>query len=342
MSNNNDMYITLPKNKLLRKYKSFNDKNIITSYNSSENKKKYKSLNYSSISNISSLKKTFNKDYPNKNDENNTINVTIFFKKSKLYIGTHFNFINNNIDEYYKYYDKKRKGTYFLSSDTIASTYGKNRDFSNIVYTTIPDSSLIKKPTNIHEYIYPLYYNKDIRGSNIVFKLNNNLFLLNIGDIKVVSKLWHIINNSTKLSKEEKEKYFNTLYATCAKFDINKGINNPPIETLRRSYDDDDNDLVDMFLDFFIPLFKEDYNVDIDGWIYYFKENNKFHDEIFIKSREKLDFKKISTFKSSEYKDIPTREEFLKSLENKKVKNNSSIEKFTILNNLTIVYPPKK
>jgi len=296
--------------------------------------KKYKSLTNASFSNKSILQKYFNNKIKSKINDNDTIDITIVPMKSKLYQGTDFKFNQNDDIEtktkkYFNYYDKRHNKSYFVGSDKIASMYGKNLDFSNIIYVTVPDSELVRNPKYIYKYIYPLYYNDDIRGSNIIYKLKDNLNLLNISDINVVRKLWNILHNmkDTKKSNEYKD----TLKFVCAHDDCDEDV--PPLKTRRYSMDKYDDQLVEIFKEILVPYIKENYGVNIDGWIYFMNKDEHFHDEILLINNKKLYIYDIKTYIPSFYKDLPTRKQFLDTIKHKMIMNNDSIQDNTILSN---------
>jgi hypothetical protein len=81
------------------------------------------------------------------------LNITIVPQRTHLYQGVSFEFnlsipSDKQIQEFYNYYDKRHNGAYFLSSQKVASTYGLDMDYSNIVYTTIPGPDEVENPTN--------------------------------------------------------------------------------------------------------------------------------------------------------------------------------------------------
>lgn len=331
----------IEKSILHKKNNSLDEKTL----NSKKNSKK--SLSSKPISNNSKFKKFLT---INKNNNNNSlpIEITIVPSRTNLYQGTDFNFSklsdSNKIKKYFEYYDKKHNGSYFLGSKNVASLYGKNLDFSDIIYTTIPDFDSVNKP--IHEYddIYALYYNDYIRGSNIKYNFNNDLYLIDIGNIKSLYILFKIIFDS-HLSK--KEDYLYTLQYTClykCGIDFSRISSMPSFDKFmslkpyRYSYPDTDDELVEIFKEIFRPYFNKNYGLNIDGWIYYQSIDNTFHNEILLLTRDKLIIKDIKTYTPTFY-NLPTRKEFIESLKNRKVKNNKSIKYNTILSNIINIRP---
>ena len=283
-----------------------------------------------SLSQTSKLRNFFTKQF-------NNLSITVVPEKTSLYQGTDFDFKENSHQDYFKYYDKRHNGAYFVSSYKIASLYGLNKDYSNIVYLTLPDNALIARPTNKYEYIYPLYYNPGVRGSNVKFSLNKSLYLIDIGNIENIKVLWEIIE-SLDIDKDTNEDYKDIIFNTCAIYDKTLGYKLPPKVARRQSREEYDEKLVDLFLNVFIPVLKQSQKTNIDGWIYYDDNDKKFHDEILIASNKPLEIKKITTLRHSIY-NIPTREQFLKSIEHKKIKNDISVKPNTILSNYCIIKP---
>jgi len=290
-----------------------------------------KSLSSHSISNISQLHKFMVKEYKD-------FNITIIPPNVKLYQGTDFNFDNKTINEYYKYYNQRHNNAYFVSTQKVASLYGLNMDFSNIIYITVPDNNDISNPTNKYDTIYPLYYIPDIKGTNIQYRTIGNVILLNIGDLKNIEKIWNIINELFT-DTDKNEEYKDILYSTVLKYDKNKGYHTFSGNLYRRSIDKDDDNLVNFFNEILAPYFKTNYNIHLNGWIYYKHGTNIFADEICILNRSVLEFTDKKQLPSTVYKGIPTRDNFLKSIKDKEIKNNSSIKYNTILSNYCVIKP---
>jgi hypothetical protein len=300
--------------------------------------------------------------------------ITIVPKKSNLYQGTDFQFnlqevktpSQDNINRYFDYYNKRHFGTYYVSSKKIPSKYRSHYDFSNIIYTTLPEFLYqvhdIDGRTDRHKYIYPLYYIPENKGINIKYKLKKDLFLINISDeknIEFLSKLIEIILNSNKdievvvkeliykimiiyssLIKKQPQSYVEKILSyfylkiSEIKFDMSliKSKNQILIS-------ENDEILMLLFKNLFIPKIKNIYNIDIDGWIYL--NSSDLDEEILLNSNESLIFDSVTKMKKFEYYDIPTITEFMKSLENKKVTNNFNIKPYTILNNYQYIIPKK-
>ncbi len=269
------------------------------------------------------------------------LNITIIPQRTYVYQGVDYNFKlhlskEEYINDFFNVFNNNHYGAYFVSTNKIASSYGLNKDFSNIVYTTIPTQKEINKPINNYKYIYPLYYIPGKRGSNIKYKLNKNLFLIDIGDIKNLRFLWSIID-TLPIDKDKKREYKETFINTCVEYTSNMNYNDMPSACKRVSYDKYDDELVLMFKTIFAPILKTNYNLDIDGWIYY--ESEYFHDEIMILSNNYLDFVNITTVKPTTYENIPTIDEFMNTMESKKVLNTKKIKYNTILSNYVCVRP---
>lgn len=298
-------------------------------------KKTYLSETSKSLSNSSSFSKFIEKDI--KGD----FKITIVPHKSNLYQGTDFQFDLREpkevyINRYFNYYNKRHNNAYFVASKKTASRYGLNKDYSNIVYTTIPDNNNIANPKQKYKYIYPLYYIPGHTGVNIRYKLNKDLFLIDIGNIKNIEFIWNLIK--TKIyDKDIIEDYKDLIISTCAKYDkdlYKSGL--PPAKCERKSFEDDEK-LVLLFQDFIVPQIKKDYNINIDGWIYF--NSSDFHEEILLISNKHLIFNNITKMKKFKHYNIPTITEFMQSMEHKKVLNNRNIKFNTILNNFVHVSP---
>jgi hypothetical protein len=299
------------------------------------NKKLYLSETSKSLSNSSSFSKFIEKKY------NNLFNITIVPQKSNLYQGTDFKFDLREPEEvyikkYFDYYNKRHNNAYFVSSKKTASRYGINLDFSNIIYTTIPDNNNIKNPTNKYKYIYPLYYIPGHNGVNIRYKLNKDLFLINIGEIKNIEFIWNLIKTKCK-DKDKIEDYQELIISTCAKYDkdlYKAGL--PPVKCERKSFEDDEK-LVLLFQDFIVPQIKKDFNINIDGWIYFNSED--FHEEILLISNKKLIFNNIIKIKTIKHHNIPSISEYMKSMNDRKILTTPNIKYHTVLNNMANVFP---
>jgi hypothetical protein len=294
-----------------------------------------------SITNISSFKK-----FMIKND-NTGLNITIVPQRTHLYQGVSFEFdlsipSSKKIQEFYNYYNERHNGAYFLSSQKIASKYGLDMDYSNIVYTTIPGPDEVEHPTNKYEHIYPLYYIPGRRGSNIKYKLTKDLYLIDIGDIQNIQFIWHLIQD-LGIDDKTQDEYYDLLFQTCAEYDDNIHQSSPrhlPIKCARTSYDFTDKLLVLFFQDVLVPVLKSKYKINIDGWIYY--NTQHFHEEILLVNNTYLDFQNVTKMKATTYDDIPTVTQFKKSMQYKRKLYNESIRKNVILSNFVQIDPLSK
>jgi len=329
----NTLKIKKSKNILDIKAKSLDNNDLKKSH-------KFNSLTDASFSNPKNLKKYISKRIQSKYDDKDYIDITIVTHNSKLYQGTDFNFKNFNdlktmIKYYFLYYDSRHRGAYFLGTDKTASKYGKNLDFSNIVYTTIPDHSDIEKQNSLFDDIYALYY-VDARGSNIKYKLNDTLNLINLSDLNTIKKLWNLLDESD-LTEKEKDLSKKILILTCAKGENHQ---KEPKKINRISFYETDDKLIDIFKYFFKPYILQKYNFKIDGWIYYRSDDiNKFHSEILVLNKEKLSIENIKTYMPIFFKNIPSREEFLRFMKDRRVDNDGDIPNNVILSNTGEVIP---
>ena len=109
------------------------------------------------------------------------------------------------INNYYDYYDKRNKGTYFLSSYKTANLYGLDKDYTTIIYSSIIDLNAIYKPKIDINNIYPLYY---ISKKCFTIKYNtvNDVYLLNIGNIDTIRLIWTLLNDNELFNIHKKEK----------------------------------------------------------------------------------------------------------------------------------------
>ena len=288
------------------------------------------------------------------------LEISIIPSKSTLYQGTDFDFnkyktiasykpsslqsrnsstaIINSIDDkiskdYYKYYDARHKGSYFLSSQKAANMYGIDKDYSTIIYSTIPDLKEISNPTNKIKYIYPLYYIAK-RGFTIEYETTKDLYLIDIGNLHNIQILFNIID-LLDIAKSIKEDYKYYLHTTCAyRDDDNYDFDNKPQCINRYSDVAGDNILVELFKSVSKFLYEKKITI-IHGWIHY--KTDKFHDEILIISNDALKIKKISTRKLPIVTHgIPSYEKYIKSIEDKKVEYLEKSKKNNILHNYVI------
>ena len=298
--------------------------------------RRHKSLSFKSLSNKSELKKFISKNFKVNIDKDEfKLNMSIVPSNTNLYQGTILDFDEKKLNEYY---DKKNLGVYFLTSYKYASYYGINKTTKNIIYTTIPDENNVKNPTRKYEYVYPLYYLDDTVGTNVNFKSSNDLFLLNIGVLSNIKILFKIIYSLSNISDEKKEDYISTLFATCAKEERGFKMGDYPIKSKRTSEYSTDDELVLLFKNIIIPYIKKEFNIILDGWIYYNNKIDDLHDEIMILTNKKLIYKKFfREHLSLENSNIPTRKEFIERMSINKIKYDKKIRYNTVLNNFSTI-----
>lgn len=274
------------------------------------------------------------KDFMKKNIniEDYDFDITIVPNRTNVYQGVDYVFdYSKSKEEYVKeFYRRRHSKEFYVSSKASASFYGIDRDKSNIIYTTIPDNNDIKTLSKNYKHVYPIYYIPGPRGTNIKYKLKKDLYLLNIGDPKIIKLLWNIIE---KLEYSEKDDDNETdraslkdlLVTTCAEAQSESPIKTimpdgrikktwgerkvMPTKCVRFSKYETDKKLVAFFQDKLAPYLKQNLNIHIDGWIYYKTEGNRFHDEILLLSNKHLDFHSTHEIKPTKYNDIPTLEE---------------------------------
>ena len=255
-------------------------------------------------------------------------------------LGSHKSSIDNieSIDDiisnaYYNYYDARHNGSYFLSSQKTANIYGIDKDYSTIIYSTIPDLKEINSPNNQIKYIYPLYYIAK-RGFTIKYETTKDLFLIDIGNLHNIQKLFDIID-LLDVNKHIKDDYKYYLHTTCAfRDDDDYDYDNKPTSINRNSDATGDDILVELFKSVSKFLY-ENRIANIDGWIHY--KTDKFHDEILIITNEALKIKKISTRRLPIVTHgIPSYNKYMKINENKKIKYLQKNKRNNILHNYII------
>ena len=274
------MSLKLPSKKL-KQYKKFNsERDVRTISNNSKLKHFYATNRYQGKRTESDKLKIEQSLYEDYDLDESTLgfiddfNVTIVTERTHLYQGTNYDFKMKGSDKFFDYYDTRHNGSYFVSSNIIASKYGIN--------------------------------NKDLKqgeeGYNIRYKLKRLLKLINIGDLNNIRTLYHIIADDTSLSKAEKIKASFILNAACSDF---IGISHYEPEGVNRSSEwSVDNELVLNFKKYYIPYFKSKYNIRIDGWVSFnVSEYSGFRDEILVISREPLIIDKIISKKNKFYFD---------------------------------------
>jgi hypothetical protein len=284
---------------------------------------------FKSITNSKKLKDFMKK---NINIEDYDFDITIVPNRTKVYQGVNYVFdYSKSKEEYVKeFYRRRHSKEFYVSSKASASIYGIDIDKSNIIYTTIPDNNDIKKSTKNYKYVYPLYYIPGPRGTNIKYKLKKDLYLLNIGDPKIIKLLWNIIEKLEYSEKDDDDETDRSslkdlLVVTCAEAGRESPIKTimpdgrikktwgerkvMPTKCVRFSKYETDKKLVGFFQDKLAPYLKQNLNIHIDGWIYYKTEGDDFHDEIMLLSNKHLDFHSTHEIKPTKYNDIPTLEE---------------------------------
>ena len=309
---------------------------------------------------LSSLQPYMIKRITNKHPEIFNLDISIIPSKSVLYQGTDFDFnkyktrslykassleahnsstaIINSIDdkmskEYYKYYDARHNGSYFLSSKKVANMYGIDKDYSTIIYSTIPDLKEIRNPVNKIKYLYPLYYIAK-RGFTIEYETTKDLYLIDIGKLHNIQIIFDIID-LLDVSKDTKDDYKYYLHTTCAyRDDDNYDFDNRPVSINRYSDVTGDDILVELFKSVSKFLYEKKITV-INGWIHY--KTDKFHDEILVITNDALKIKKISTRKLPIVTNgIPSYDKYIKNFENKKVAYLEKSKKNNILHNYIV------
>jgi len=274
---------------------------------------------------------------------------TISFVKSKdKYKDFELTYIPNNTNLYqtiyinYDYEELKLKeyinnnnyGSYYLSTNKNSTIYNNINNFNNVIYTPIPlnedilndDQLYIFKPEIKYKYVYPLYYIDENKGIVIKYKLNRDLILLDIGNLKNIIYLWKL----TKKIQHEDESgaAIKLLYKTvCISDDKDYNIyRNQPYKAYRNIKKN--KELIYWFLALYVPCFKRFFDITLDGWIY--------KDEIllFNKSRNSLDFINKNKLPSNFYDNIPTLDKFKEMKDNIKVNHGEvDINRYNILHN---------
>jgi hypothetical protein len=190
------------------------------------------------------------------------------------------------------------KDPLYLSTKTIADSYGCKRDMSYVVSALKDDietphikNSLTKKQ------LCPLYYVDGEHGVTIEFIVKKPLKLFDIGNYKNISMLIETIKNSSTIDETKKEYFIETLNETC----IHEK------ECNRRSTEWFDPDLVNLLCDFW----KREKLPKMDGWIYFEAPNSKFHFEIMLCNPfDILELKKIHRVENTKYDGLMNWEDF--------------------------------
>jgi hypothetical protein len=261
--------------------------------------------------------------------------VTTVPKGSSLYQGALYDFDKNKspiemADDYYQnYYDKRNQGVYFVGPKHVADMYGDKIDRSRIIYATMPDLEGEKQLTNPQEYLYALCYIPGLKGSRVKYTTTTKLKLLDISKIENVRFIWSITET---LKEEEKKNEQYVLTETLVKeVDDNVGHS---ITVRRKSSDSYDPDLILFFKNYLIPYVKNNYGIELHGWIYHQMEGNSFHDEICLMDRSHLHFDSVKISEKTKYKSLPTMEEWKKQQEAYKVPNNRQCMQHSTLTSL--------
>lgn len=133
-------------------------------------------------------------------------------------------FNKQNIDDFYRYYDNRNNGTYFLSSYKTANIYGLDKDYSTIVYASVINLNDILHPKSNIGHIYPLYYiAKKCFTIKLIWRLldNNELFnIFNKSSYESSEKNIDKIIEKYKLTEEEIINFKYNLHYTCSYNDV--------------------------------------------------------------------------------------------------------------------------
>jgi hypothetical protein len=254
------------------------------------------------------------------------------FKDEKNYIYK-INHKDSQINEFYKYYDKRNDRSYFLSSYKKANLYGLDKDYSTIVYAADIDYKNISKPSSTVSNIYPLYFIAK-KCYTIKYKTEKQFNLLNIGDLDTIQLLWTLIPELPSISNEAIEDYRYYLYVTCA-YDDDINPNILPTTLYRNSDHSDDMKLLELLKKF--ETFFLSKGISINGWIYY--KTDIFHQEILFFNRTGLKIEEIYTRNLIKPNGIPTYEKYMEKFKDLIIPYNIKVKKNIILHNFTIPQP---
>lgn len=241
-------------------------------------------------------------------------------KGSCLYQGAMYDFDKSKplpemADDYYKnYYDKRNGGAYFVGPKNVADIYGKKQDGVRVVYANMYDFDN-EKETSAQEYLYPLCYIPGIRGSRVKYTTTDELNLLDVSQLTNVRFLWSI-TETLKDSDKKFEQYVLTETLVQSK---SGGI---PTAVHRKLSDTFDPDLVQFFQTRVAPYVKQEYGIELHGYIYHQLPGNTFHDEICLLDRSHLHFDSVEISPKTKYNNLPTMEEWKKQHDAEKVPNN--------------------
>lgn len=248
------------------------------------------------------------------------IKLTIIPKDTKLYQGALYRFKTElpqeaMVQDYFEnYYDKRHKGSYFVSSSEVADIYGKDKDESRIVYAAMPDA---ENQTMNQPFLYPICYIPGIKGSKITYATNARLKLLDISNYENAVILWIITEDFDSDHKEEiQEILLNSI------FDYNSQKTKGDIPSkLERNSNEWDDQMVDFFREYVIPYVEKVYNEKLDGYIHHEMDGNSFHDEIMLVDRHVLNFESVETNPATEYSGLLPVEEWKDKHSGQMVKN---------------------
>jgi len=248
------------------------------------------------------------------------VKLTIVPKDTKLYQGAVYRFKTElskeeMVQDYFEnYYDKRHKGSYFVSSSKVADMYGKDRDESRIVYAAMPDA---ENQTINQQFLYPICYIPGIKGSRITYATNARLKLLDISNYENAVILWIITQD---FEPDRKEDIQDILLNSVFDYRSQETPNGIPLK-LRRNSSEWDDPLVDFFRDYVIPYVQKVYSQKLDGYVYHEMDGNDFHDEIMLVNKDVLDFRSVETNSPTEYPGLIPVEEWKCKHRNQMVKN---------------------
>ena len=241
-------------------------------------------------------------------------------KGSCLYQGAMYEFDKSKplpemADDYYKnYYDKRNGGAYFVGPKDVADLYGKNQDGVRMVYANMYDFNDKKEPSQ-QEYLYPLCYIPGIRGSRVKYTTTDEVNLLDISQLENVRFLWMITETLEDSDREDEQ---SVLIQTLVPFTKDGGL---PAAVDRRSTDTFDPDLIQFFKNHVAPYVKQEYGIELHGYIYHQLPGNTFHDEICLLDRSHLHFDSVETSPKTKYYNLPTMDEWKKQHDAEKIPN---------------------
>ena len=265
---------------------------------------------------------------------------TIIFKNEDNYI-QNIRFTPEEIYAYYKYYNKRNHGAYFLSSYEVANIYGLDKEYSSIVYASVIDYDKMKSPLNKINQIYPLYFIPK-KCYTIKYLITKELNLLDIGNINTIQLIWILLHNKvlfnlngTKLTDREISDYKYSLCNSCANDEGETDTDTQPPCCSRRVSDiTDDRILVKLFkiLHYYFFIKK----ITINGWIY---NGKTFHEEICLIDNSHLKIEEIHSRNIVAPKGIPTYDRYMENIRSKIIPYNEKSKINNILHNYIIPNP---